>query len=496
MNAEKAMEGEAPAEPRTGMTEIMGLHPLDFAKQLPGRHLGLVVIPSGEKIMAAPFKAYDVRGIYGKDVTEELAYEVGKAYIDQFGCRQVVIGQDMRTTSPGLAQALKRGMTEQGADVIDIGLASTDMMYFAVIHLQTDGGIIVTASHNSAAYNGFKLVQKDAVPIGLESGLDKIEERVRQKKFHTGRRKGNTSEMDVLDDFVTFMHGFVNPKELQPLKVVIDSGNGMGGHIVPALLKDSPVQVVPLFFELDGSFPNHEANPLIEENRRDLVAKVLEVKANLGVGLDGDSDRAFFVDDNGEFCSGDFILGLLAKEMVKGKTNPLIVYDVRCSRYVKETVAKLGGRTMMWKVGHAYAKNFMREHQAEFGGEVSGHYYFRYKNAYFDSGNLTFLVMLKLLSEKGTTLSQELAETKDYYISGEINSTVTDQDEKLRQIKASYADKVEQILEIDGISLIGSDWWANIRKSNTEPLLRLNCEGNTQIRMEQIRDEFLQIIRQ
>ena len=446
--------------------------------------------------MVAPFKAYDVRGIYGKEVTEELAYEVGKAYIERFGCRKVVIGRDMRVTSPGLAQALIRGMTEQGADVVDIGMASTDMMYFAVIHLQTDGGIIVTASHNPAAYNGFKLVQKNAIPIGLESGLAEIEELVRQKKFRQSDRKGGVTEIDVLDDFVTFMHSFVNPKELLPLKVVIDAGNGMGGHIVPALLKDSPVQVIPLFFELDGTFPNHEANPLIEENRRDLVAKVLEVEANLGVGLDGDTDRAFFVDDKGEFCSGDFILGLLAKEMLKGKQNPLVVYDVRCSNYVKETVEKLGGRTMMWKVGHAYAKNFMLEHQAEFGGEVSGHYYFKYKNAYFDSGNLSFLVMLKLLSEKGTTLSQEMAETKNYYISGEINSTVADQDGKLQQIREIYRDQVEQIVEIDGVSLIASDWWANIRKSNTEPLLRLNCEGNSQAGMEQVRDQLLQIILQ
>lgn len=404
--------------------------------------------------MAAPFKAYDVRGIYGTEVTEELAYEVGKAYVDKLDAKKVVIGRDMRDTSPGMSKALIRGMTEQGADVIDIGLSSTDMMYFAVIHLQTDGGVMVTASHNPAQYNGIKFVREDAIPVGLESGLGDIEKLVRAKKFKSSEKTGTVTTMDVLDDFVAFMHSFVDPKKLKPLKVVIDAGNGMGGHIVPKLMEGSPVEVIPLFFELDGTFPNHEANPLIEENRVDMVKKVLETNAHLGVGLDGDTDRAFFVDDEGEFASGDFVLGLLGKELVKGKENPLIVYDVRCSKYVRDTVSKLGGHTKMWKVGHAYAKNFMREHNADFGGEVSGHYYFKYKNSYFDSGNLTFLIMLKFLSDNDITLSEALKDTDGYYISGEINSTVDDPDKKIAEIKEIYKDKVEKIIEIDGINLV------------------------------------------
>ncbi|MFH1223173.1 MAG: phosphomannomutase/phosphoglucomutase, partial [Pseudomonadota bacterium] len=251
----------------------------------------------------------------------------------------------------------------------------------------------------------------------------------------------------------------------------------------------------PLFFEPDGNFPNHEANPLEEKNRRDLVAKVKEVKADLGVGLDGDVDRAFFVDGSGNFCSGDFILGLLSKEVLKKHPHAKITYDVRCSRYVTDTVEKLGGKTFMGKVGHAYAKLFMREIGAEFGGEVSGHYYFKYKDAYFDSGALTVLVLLKVLSDYNISLEKALEETKGYHVSGEINSTVKDPDAKIKAVTAKYKPLSEKVLNIDGVSFVTKDWWANIRKSNTEPLLRLNCEAYTKEKMEAIRDDILSIIR-
>jgi len=445
--------------------------------------------------MAAPFKAYDVRGVWGKDVTEDLAYRLGKVFADYIPGDSLVVARDMRPTSVALRNAFVRGVTEQGKDVVDIGLASTDMMYFAVIHLGAPGGVVITASHNPAQYNGFKFVRENAIPIGLESGLAEIEKSVRAGEWAPAAAKpGRVREMNLLDEFIAFMHSFVRPEELAPLKVVIDCGNGMGGMIIPRLFQGSKVRIIPLFFELDGSFPNHEANPLLEENRLDLVKKVLETKADLGIGLDGDTDRAFFVDDKGEYCSADFILGLMAKPILKAHPGAKICYDVRCSNYVPDTVKKYGGTAHIGKVGHAYAKNFMREIGAEFAGEVSGHYYFHYKDAYFDSGNLSVLIVLKVLSEKGQSLSQALEETRDYHISGEINSTVSDPDGIMAAIKQSYAGK-GRLLEIDGISVIGDGWWFNIRKSNTEPLLRLNCEASTREEMEKLRDSLLARIR-
>ncbi|MBN2358871.1 MAG: phosphomannomutase/phosphoglucomutase [Deltaproteobacteria bacterium] len=445
--------------------------------------------------MAGPFKAYDVRGVYGVDVTEELAYQIGRAYVAQTGARRVILGHDMRSHSKPLARALARGLTEAGTDVEDMGLSSTDMMYFAVIERRADGGLMVTASHNPGQYNGVKCVREHAIPMGLESGLDQIERRVRDRDLgRPAEVAGTVRQVDLLDDFISFMHSFVDPGALAPLKVVIDCGNGMGGMIIPRLFAGSPVQIVPLFFELDGSFPNHEANPLLEENRRDLIAKVKEVKADLGIGLDGDTDRAFFVDGDGHFCSGDFIVGLLAQPVLARHPGALIVYDIRCSNYVRDVVARLGGRSAMWKVGHAYAKNYMREHGAEFGGEVSGHYYFKHGDAFFDSGNLTSLLLLKVLTEKKASLKQALEETAHYFISGEVNSTVEDPDAVLQKLEAGYGDR-GRVVKIDGLSIFADDWWFNVRKSNTEPLIRLNCEAKSQAAMEALRDEILGVIR-
>ncbi|MEK7487210.1 MAG: phosphomannomutase/phosphoglucomutase, partial [Planctomycetota bacterium] len=367
--------------------------------------------------------------------------------------------------------------------------------YFSVIHLKSDGGIMVTASHNPAPYNGFKFTRQNALPIGLESGLDEIEKLVKKNKFASPNQKGSVEEKSLLDDFVLFMHSFVDIKKLKPMTVVIDTGNGLGGYILPKLFEGSPLKIIPLFWEVDGTFPNHEANPLLEENRRDLIQKVKETKADLGVGLDGDTDRAFFVDGTGEFIGGDFILGLLAKPILKKHPKAIITYDVRCSNYVNDVVTRLGGSTRMWKVGHAPMKNFMKEIGAEFGGEVSGHYYFRYKDSYFDSGNLTTLVLLKELSDSNQSLAQALQETKKYYVSGEINTkNIKNPDGVIAKLKIQYGPKGKMI-EIDGLNVVTKHWWFNVRKSNTEPLLRLNCEGETLKEMETIRDEILKIIR-
>ena len=445
--------------------------------------------------MAAPFKAYDVRGIYGDDVTEDLAYKLGRAYVKLTGAKTVVVGHDMRPSSIPLEKELVRGLREEGANVIAIGMASTDMMYFAVINQGVDGGVAVTASHNPGEYNGFKFVREKAIPMGLESGLADIEAIVRKNEFPPlDKALGGYEERPVLDAFVAWMQAFVDPKSLKPLKVVIDAGNGMGGPIMEKMFVGSNVHVYPLFFEPDGTFPNHEANPLLEENRVDMVAKVRETSADLGIGLDGDCDRAFFVDGTGHFCDGDFILGLLSKPVLKQHPGATIVYDVRCSDYVRDTVKAGGGKAYMWKVGHAFAKTKMREIGAEFGGEVSGHYYFRHKDAYFDSGCLTALLLLKTLSDQNQSLAEALQETKNYFISGEINSRVADPDKVMADIKAKYAGQGE-VVEIDGLSVIADGWWFNIRKSNTEPLLRLNCEAKTSEAMAQLRDELLAQIR-
>jgi len=445
--------------------------------------------------MSAPFKAYDVRGIYGTEVTEDLAYRLGRAYCDLISPKEVVVGHDMRPSSEPLSESLIRGLTEGGSDVTYIGLASTDMMYFTVINEEADGGVVITASHNPAKYNGLKFVRQAAIPMGIDSGLAEIEEMVRSGSFGQTRRTGKVIKKDVLEDFIAFMRGFVDPAKLTAMKVVVDTGNGMGGMIVPRLFEESPVKIIPLFFELDGTFPNHEANPLIPENRRDLVSKVLEEKADLGIGLDGDADRAFFVDEKGEYCSADFILGLLAQPVLLTHPGAKIVYDVRCSDYVRDTVKKFGGTAHMGKVGHAYAKNFMREIGAEFGGEVSGHYYFKYKDAFFDSGNLTALLLLKVLSDRKEKLSQAMAETENYYISGEINSTVSDPDAVMKRIRERYKNR-GRMVTIDGISIIGDTWWFNVRQSNTEPLVRLNCEAEAEEKMENLRDEVLAVIRE
>ncbi|MEB3329792.1 MAG: phosphomannomutase/phosphoglucomutase [Candidatus Sericytochromatia bacterium] len=445
--------------------------------------------------MAAPFKAYDVRGIYGEDVTEALAYQLGRAYVAYTGAKTVVVGHDMRPSSIPLEAELVRGLRDAGANVTAIGMASTDMMYFAVINMGVDGGVAVTASHNPGEYNGFKFVREKAIPMGLESGLAEIEAICRKGDFPPpSGPQGGYEERPVLDAFVAWMHSFVDPQALQPLKVVIDAGNGMGGPIMEKLFAGSPVQVIPLFFEPDGTFPNHEANPLLEENRVDMIAKVRETGADLGIGLDGDCDRAFFVDGTGHFCDGDFILGLLAKPVLRAHPGAKIVYDVRCSDYVRDTVKALGGEAHMWKVGHAFAKTYMREVTAEFGGEVSGHYYFRHKDAFFDSGCLTALLLLKTLSDQQQSLAEAMEETKRYFISGEINSRVADPERVMADIKARYEGQ-GRLVEIDGLSVIADGWWFNIRKSNTEPLLRLNCEAKSRPAMEALRDTLLGLIR-
>lgn len=447
--------------------------------------------------MAGIFKAYDIRGLYPEEINEKIAYRIGKAFVDFLGAKQIVIGRDMRTSSPAIFDELSRGLMEQGANIYDIGMSTTDMFYFAVEHLGADAGIMITASHNPGQYNGLKMVRQHAIPIGGESGIKDIEALYHAGDFKSSPQKGQIiPKPGMLEEYVRFIHGQVNIDKIKPLRVVMDAGNGMAGMVAPKMFENTPIEVIPLFFEPNGEFPNHEANPLLEENRQDLIAKVKELNADFGVGFDGDSDRAFFVDDQGRFIDGDFMTGRLGKYMLKRSPGSTIFYDVRGSRYVREVIEQAGGKAFMWKVGHAFMKSKMKETPgAIMGGEVSGHFYFKFNEEFYaDNSSLPVFLTAELISEENQALSEIMSARNNFFISGEINSHVEDADAVIEEIRQRYQPQGE-VMEIDGLSIIGDTWWLNLRKSNTEPLLRLNCEADSQENMEKLRDDLLGIIR-
>jgi len=440
------------------------------------------------------FKAYDVRGIYPDELDEEGAYAIGRAYVQQFEPRRIAVGRDMRLSSPQIAAAVIRGAADEGAEVLDLGLVGTEMVYFAVGELGLDGGIAVTASHNPKEYTGMKIVRRGALPVGGESGLLDV----RDKALTVADRKGGGDEKvkkaDIWPAFVERVLSFIDVSALRPLKVVIDAANGMAGAMLPPVLEHLPVEAVTYFFDPDGSFPNHEPNPLLPENREFIVSRTLAEGADLGVAFDGDADRCFFVDDRGEFVPGDFATALFAESVLEKEPGAKIIYDVRASWAVPETIECAGGVPLINRVGHAYIKHRMRKEDAAFGGEVSGHYYFRdFSQA--DSGVVPFLLMLELGSKKGRKLSEILEPFRSrYFITGELNTPVADVALKLQELKERYAGEGE-ISHLDGISVDCGDWHFNVRPSNTEPLLRLNLEARSKELMERKRDEVLDLIR-
>jgi phosphomannomutase len=439
------------------------------------------------------FKAYDVRGVYGRDLEEEGAYAIGRAYVEEFEPRRIAVGRDMRLSSPAMAQAAIDGAADGGADVLDLGMVGTEMVYFAVGELELDGGIEVTASHNPKEYTGMKIVRRGALPVGGDSGLLQVRDRALHG-FGEVKRRGEVREEDIWPAFVDRVLSFVDVEALRPLRVVIDAANGMAGVMLPPVLERLPIDAVPCYFEPDGTFPNHEPNPLLPENREFIVRKTLEEGADLGVAFDGDADRCFFVDDTGEFVPGDFATALLAESILEKEPGAKVIYDLRASWAVPETVERAGGVPLVNRVGHAYIKHRMRKEGAAFGGEVSGHYYFRdFSQA--DSGVVPFLLMLELISKKGQTLSEILAPYRErYFITGELNTPVADVPLKLQQLKERYAGEGE-LSHLDGLSLDAADWHMNVRPSNTEPLLRLNLEARSRELMERKRDEVLDVIR-
>jgi phosphomannomutase len=441
------------------------------------------------------FKAYDVRGVYPSELDEEGAYVIGRAYVEHFEPRKIAIGRDMRLSSPSMSRAAIEGARDGGADVLDIGLVGTEMLYFAVGELVLEGGIMVTASHNPKEYTGMKIVRRGALPVGGDSGLLDVRDRA-MAGFATseGQSLGRVSEHDVWPGYVECVLSFIDPQAVRPLRVVIDAGNGMAGVMLPPVLERLPIDARRYFFEPDGSFPNHEPDPLLPENREFLIGKVKEEEADLGIAFDGDADRCFFVDDAGEFVPGDFVTALLAESILEKDPGAKIIYDVRASWAVTETIERAGGVPLMNRVGHAFIKHRMREEGAAFGGEVSGHYYFRdFYQA--DSGVIPFLLMLELISRRGKPLSEILRPYRErYFLTGELNTPVSDVALKLHELKECFAD-AGKVSHLDGISIESDDWHMNVRPSNTEPLLRLNLEARSEELMERKRDEVLSVIR-
>ena len=444
------------------------------------------------------FKAYDIRGLVDKELTQDFAFATGVAVAKFLELERepgtVVIGEDMRPSSPELASAFSAGVTSQGLDVIRIGLASTDMLYFASGKLNLPGAMF-TASHNPAAYNGIKLCLSGARPIGKESGLVTIENFVKEGTAMAMRNIGVEKSQNLLDEYVDHLLSLVDVSNIRPLKIVIDAGNGMGGYTAPAVFKRLNAEVIEMYFELDGTFPNHEANPIDPANLVDLQKAVKKHKADIGLAFDGDADRCFLVTEKGDLVNPSALTSLIATRELKKYPASNIIYNLISSRAVKEVVEENGGTAIRSRVGHSYIKKLMAESNAVFGGEHSGHFYFRdFWKA--DSGMLAALHAIAALGETDSTLSQLLKAFNRYHSSGEINSTVVDAKAAMAQVEKIYVKKDDvEVDHLDGLTINGDNWWFNLRASNTEPLLRLNVEASTEARMKKVRDDVLNTIR-
>jgi phosphomannomutase len=443
------------------------------------------------------FKAYDVRGIYPTDLDEDGAYAIARAFVEQFEAKRIAVGRDMRLSAPAMAAAAIQGAADGGAGVLDFGMVGTEMLYFGVGELELDGGIAVTASHNPKEYTGMKIVRTGALPVGGESGLMEIRDLAAGLASNTVLlgEKGEIEAYDIWPAFVDRVLSFVDVGAIGHSRVVVDAANGMAGAMLPPVLERVPqVETVRCYFDPDGNFPNHEPNPLLPENREFIVSKVVEEQADLGAAFDGDGDRCFFVDDTGEFVPGDFVTALLAEAVLEREPGAKIIYDVRASWAVPESIERAGGVPLVNRVGHAFIKHRMREEGAAFAGEVSGHYYFRdFSQA--DSGVVPFLLILELMEKKGQKLSVILRPFRErYFITGELNTPVADVPDTLERVRERFGPE-GTVSELDGLSVDADEWHMNVRPSNTEPLLRLNLEARDRELMEQKRDEVLGVIR-
>jgi phosphomannomutase len=443
--------------------------------------------------LAATFKAYDVRGTVPDQVDEDLARRVGNAFVTVTGAEAVVVGHDMRPSSPGMSRAFAEGAALAGADVVLIGLASTDQLYFASGRLQRPGAMF-TASHNPARYNGIKMCRSEAAPIGMETGLAEIRDRVASGQTTTAETPGEITEQDVLADYASYILSLA-PVAGRHLRVVVDAGNGMAGLTAPAVLGRLDLDVEELFFELDGTFPNHEANPIEPANLVDLQARVIETGADIGLAFDGDADRCFLVDERGELVSPSVLTALIAARELAKEPGATVIHNLITSRAVPEIVEELGGKPVRTRVGHSFIKARMAETGAIFGGEHSGHFYFRdFWRA--DSGMLAALHALAALAESDRPLSEVLAPYVRHVASGEINSEVADQAGIVAELEQTWDGRADvEVDHLDGLTVTHADWWFNVRASNTEPLLRLNAEGADGATMARVRDDVLAVIR-
>ncbi len=447
--------------------------------------------------VASLFKAYDIRGVVPDELTPEIARQIGRALVATLQPNSVVVGRDMRISSPELAAALIEGIRDAGADVVDIGMVSTDALYFAIGKYGFPAGVMVTASHNPPQYNGLKIAREEARALSLDEGLDTIRDHVLANDLppvKSDNERGSLEQRDILDQYATHMLSLVDTTKIRPLRIAIDAGNGMAGLTVPKVFSHLPVEVTPLYFEPDGTFPNHPANPIEPENTEVLRRTVVEQGYDLGAAFDGDADRVFLVDEKGNLVGGDMLTAMVASRMLDRHPDAAIVYNLICSRGVPELIEAKGGRPIRSRVGHSYIKETMRREDAVFGGEHSGHFYFR-DNWYADSGMAALLNALEMISEAGKPLSEVIAPLDHRFRSGEINSEVADPEAVMTRLEEHYRREGAEIDHLDGITVTFPTWWFNVRPSNTQPLLRLNLEADDRETLKAKTDEVLAMIR-
>ena len=438
------------------------------------------------------FKAYDIRGIYPEEINEETCYRIAQAYVEFVKPKVMVLGKDVRLSSPSLWQAAARGITDAGVDVIDIGTISTDMLYLAVAKYGFDGGITISASHNPVEYNGMKIVRERAIPISSDTGLKDILEIVLRDEKIVHEKKGRIVQKEIMEDYLNHVRSFIEVSKIKPFKVVANANFGLAGEVVEKLTRDIPVEIIGINFTPDGSFPKGRPDPLIPQNREETINKIKDTGADFGVAWDADADRCFFFDEKGKFIEGYFITALLARTFLERRPGSKIIFDPRLTWANIDTVRDNGGIPIINKCGHSFFKDRMRRENAVFAGEMSAHYYFK-DNFFADNGMIPFLVMLEILSTTGKTMSQLVEPLKDRYaVSGEINREVKNTKKILEGMEDQYKDAV--VDHLDGLSIEYPDWRFNVRPSNTEPLLRLNLEAKSGKLMEEKRDEVIQFI--
>ncbi len=439
------------------------------------------------------FKAYDIRGTVPDQLNADVAYKVGAALAAYLKPTSIAVGRDMRLSSDDLFENVAKGINDNGVDVIDLGRISTDGLYFAVGKYGFDGGLMITASHNPKEYNGFKICRREAVPLSGKEGLDQLLALIQEDRYLTkSASKGMIIRKDIGEDYARHCLSFIDVSRVKSYKVVMDAGNGMAGLTLPPVIKKLPIDVTPLYFDLDGSFPNHPASPIELENLVDLQKKMAEVKADFGAAFDGDADRMFLLDKEGNQVGGDMVTALVAKSLLKKNPGETILYNLICSRAVPELIERLGGKAVRTPVGHALIKPLMKKYNAIFGGEHSGHFYFR-DNWFADSGLIAFLVCLELMSVENRPLHDLIADINPYFRSGEINSRVDDIQKKIEDVAKEFESGKQD--RLDGLTVGYDDWWFNLRPSNTEPLLRLNVEANSEALLKKKTEELLKVIR-